>query len=492
MARILVVEDNADQLELRTLLLERAGHHVYPAGSVEEALQLLKPLPEAAVVDLSLPDPADGRALVRKLHALTPETRIAVLTGWSEALRGHPEEEFVAAVLDKPCPTARLLETIARLVACLLVALLPVSAKDFKFSTTGQGEPVAELELKSPGSDFGIADRAAAVAQLRVDDGPVHHVMVFGERKEKYSVFLGPLKPGDHVLNIERDPQFSAALSRLEIGNVKFREDSSEIASRAPVLFARADTIGKFSDVPLLLYAEESPLTYTVIFSNEDGGHSTAGLMARWGRITDIEYVYRVEARGAFIQTKDHKDVPYAGEMFGKHPLLIPITLNNMVAPGQSAMRFQMLPERADLGDHSREIIMDRHGWTYAIASKEITREGHLADIRDPRNYLYIEAKVKNQSSRVAFKARLTTESTWRTSHRDDLKLAIERDGWVRSTIELPRGTSGRQIAEFEFDCLPQTEGAKAECSVESVSAFFLTPDYEPGRPVKLPGNSSK
>ena len=56
------------------------------------------------------------------------------------------------------------------------------------------------------------------------------------------------------------------------------------------MVFARKNTIGKFSDIPLVLYAERLVedghplLQYTMIFSNEDGGTSTRALMARWGR----------------------------------------------------------------------------------------------------------------------------------------------------------------------------------------------------------------
>ena len=84
----------------------------------------------------------------------------------------------------------------------------------------------------------------------------------------------------------------------------------------APVLFARLNTVGKFSDIPLVLYCERvkdtagDALQYTVIFSNEDGGTSTRTLMARWGRSTDIEYVYqratatgRASCRGQAIKT---------------------------------------------------------------------------------------------------------------------------------------------------------------------------------------------
>ena len=80
----------------------------------------------------------------------------------------------------------------------------------------------------------------------------------------------------------------------------RFRQPPGlRVYANAPILFARLNTVGKFSDIPLLLYCErlqensEPVLQYTVIFSNEDGGTSTRALMARWGRSTDIEYVYK-------------------------------------------------------------------------------------------------------------------------------------------------------------------------------------------------------
>ena len=73
---------------------------------------------------------------------------------------------------------------------------------------------------------------------------------------------------------------------------------TQEAILRAPIIHLRKDTIGRFSDVPLLMYweAEQRPqgrqVTYTVILSNEDGGTYTERLMARWGRTADIEWCY--------------------------------------------------------------------------------------------------------------------------------------------------------------------------------------------------------
>ena len=74
----------------------------------------------------------------------------------------------------------------------------------------------------------------------------------------------------------------------------------------APIVYGRdlPEVPGPYennhTDVPLLTYHEQradaagnTVLEYTVIWSNEDGGTNTPALMARWGRTTDIEWVYR-------------------------------------------------------------------------------------------------------------------------------------------------------------------------------------------------------
>lgn len=489
MAHVLLVEDDADQLEIRQLLLERAGHSVRPASSVREALGCLNPPPSLAVMDLSLPTPAEGLQLIREMRQQSPATRIAVLTGWPAHLRGAPEEAMVSEVIEKPCRTARLLEVIARLAVCLLLAMLPAGAREFTFTATGQAETIVELDLRAPGADWSRKGAEAAVARLRVDEAEPFHVIVYGDRRVPYRAFLGRLGAGPHRLVVERDEKLSASPA-LEIGGAKFTEDNSAAVQRAPVLSLREDTIGRFSDVPLLVYAEKLPgggLEYTVIFSNEDGGHSTVGLMARWGRTTDIEYVCRHLDSGGIVQGPGHADVPFRGPYLNGHPKLIAVTENNMVGPGAGSLSLHLVPIEASLGGHSREVMMDRYPWTYALASQELIREGRTKDIRDPRNYLYLEARISNRDSRLAFKVRLTTETVWRTSHRNDPKLAIERGGWVRSTIELPEGTGPRQIAEFSYECLPEREGAKPVCRVEDLAPlFFLTPDYAPGRAFRL------
>lgn len=104
MARILLLEDDPDQLEFRKLLLENAGHEVQTAATASEAGTGVG-MADVIVLDLV--------AGAEDLLAGLPETtRVVVLSG-REAV-----SEKVAArsacVLRKPCSSRTLIEAISR------------------------------------------------------------------------------------------------------------------------------------------------------------------------------------------------------------------------------------------------------------------------------------------------------------------------------------------------------------------------------------------
>jgi hypothetical protein len=181
----------------------------------------------------------------------------------------------------------------------------------------------------------------------------------------------------------------------------------------APILHARPDTVGRFTDVPLVMWYETektprgSSLRYSVIFSNEDGGTAADRLLATWGRLTDIEYVYGVEVDAAGLvleetfQGKDHEIVPFRGAREGRHPLLYVVTDNNMVKDeGVTKQRHAPAPVPFDLSGSSREAVMDASPWTYEVTAREARREGRVVPspdpgskhIVDPRRYAVVEA----------------------------------------------------------------------------------------------------
>lgn len=489
MPHILLIEDDSAQRRLRTLLLESHGFHVTAAASADEALELLDTAaPDAVLMDLRLPTAGDGRRLIRTLHERRPRLPVIVISGAPAELERSEEAGLVRAVLRKPVRTEALVRALSRLAALLvpLLVWMPVRAqsRSFPFLLEKSAEVVAELELASPGSDWSQPGREAAVAAVTVDGHTEQHVFVFGEKdSRRYRVFLGPLAAGEHTLAVARDARHSAPASELEIGEARVRplepgSPDEELIRLAPVLYSRQDTDGRFSDVPLLVYATRGRdatgawIEYTVIFSNEDGGTSTRDLMARWGRTTDIEFVYRVwpgpdgAPRRTLIQTREHQDVPYDGPYFGLHPLLEPVTDNNMVEPAArpgGSLRFQFAPVSADLSGGSRELVMDSEPFTYEIAWKEMTREGKIRaanswfdgeKIADPRRYFVVEFYTESENSAVQFLYRLRGEAVWRGSAVGIAGNFIERDGWVRAAVELPGDHSAADIAEIAFECL--------------------------------------
>jgi len=349
-----------------------------------------------------------------------------------------------------------------------------------------------------------------------VDSSAPQHVMLYaGDQAYTYSAFLGELQAGEHELRVERNVRYSAPDSALQVVAVHFQEAGSEdpywaALAHAPILYARANTIGRFDDIPLLLYCErlvekgQAWLQYTMIFSNEDGGTSTRALMARWGRTTDVEYIYRawLDRQGnverATIQARDHKEVSFRGRREGRHPVLIPSTDNNMVSDqGASPIRYQIPPVVMDLTAHSREEIMDQHPIAYRVMAQELKRENKLRPFgtvdgekaSDPRNYLYIEAKVSNRNSAIAALVRLRGEQRWYSSHLGRNDYAISRDEWVRTTVELPPGSTSPQIDEIGFECLVSDEEKRTPlagtCHVEQVSkVFLLDEEYRPQKSI--------
>lgn len=398
--------------------------------------------------------------------------------------------------------------------AVLLCAQAGLAAQQFPFRLNQPAEVVADLEMSSPGSDWGETGREAALAAVSLDRSWRAHVMLYaGPRRYSYPVFLGRLPAGEHRFEVERDARYSAPGAGLEVAGVRFREfrpgdpDFAALA-HAPILYARANTIGGFTDVPLISYCErleengQPLLQCTVIYSNEDGGTSTRALMARWGRTTDIDYVYKafLDSRGnlarATIQGKDHKELDFQGRREGTHPVLMVSTDNNMILDeGQSPVRYQIAPLLVDLANHSREQVMDEHPVTYQVMAQELRRENKLRpfgrvageNASDPRNYLYVEAKVANRDSGLAVLVRRRGEDRWRSSDLGRMDYALSRDGWVRTAIELPPGTRPTELAEIGFQCVVvRPDKGKwplsGLCRLEAVSkAFFLGPDYAPG-----------
>jgi PAS domain S-box-containing protein len=105
-ARLLLVDDRRDVLQVLADALELAGFQVSQANSAEEAFQLVKRAaepPEVLVSDVVIPD-LTGPELARRLQSLVPAMKVLFLSGYApeEVRRRLPGS---ARLLQKPvCP----------------------------------------------------------------------------------------------------------------------------------------------------------------------------------------------------------------------------------------------------------------------------------------------------------------------------------------------------------------------------------------------------
>ena len=116
-ARILVVDDDADHLDVVRKILEEEGYFVECAadGSVALDLLLCCSLPDLILLDLMMPV-MDGGRLIAELKARPALVKIPVVVisgGGEHMLSSAPVS---AGYLEKPVSPVRLLETLA---ACL-------------------------------------------------------------------------------------------------------------------------------------------------------------------------------------------------------------------------------------------------------------------------------------------------------------------------------------------------------------------------------------
>ncbi len=80
---LLLVDDDELYCKVLSGALRKRGFNVLTAHHVEQALELIGGMPpEYAVVDLNMPGDS-GLVLVEKLHDMSAETRIVVLTGYA-------------------------------------------------------------------------------------------------------------------------------------------------------------------------------------------------------------------------------------------------------------------------------------------------------------------------------------------------------------------------------------------------------------------------
>jgi hypothetical protein len=391
-----------------------------------------------------------------------------------------------------------------------------------RFTASSESEALLDLTASAPGTSWRERGAEAAVVTIYLDGQYHQDVILFaGARELNYQLMLGRVGSGEHNLRVDFNRKQSATKATgVKIGDAKVttidrNHPEFQAVARAPIIYARPDTVGKFSDIPLLAYYESERagasdrITYTVIFSNEDGGTQTTALMARWGRTTDIEWVCetRISPEGeakTIFQGANHQNTQFAGKLEAEHPLMFDATVNNNFSEhGQSEMRFAPRPLPFDARKAAREEVMDRHPWTYQVMADEMIREGKITEERKPgqaindlRNYVYFDIRSNQTGAALSVAVKLKGDPVWRASDWGIANYRIDRSGNFRTTALLPKRARLEEIERVVARCDvkgdPRTQPElsqvpSASCDLRSINKIFVLDDvYMPGKPLEL------
>ncbi|ASA22478.1 hypothetical protein [Paenibacillus donghaensis] len=396
------------------------------------------------------------------------------------------------------------------------------------FDTFLMGEPgYVEITLLAYSeSHWRLPDKESSLITLEVD-GTYNQTLVlfYGEEPFPYTRLLGWLEAGEHQLKLDFSSDSSPLVRRAWLKEVQITVIPREsplalIYLHTPVLYGRHlqhPFESRYTDTPLLMLyrVENSPagtvLEYHMLYSHEDAGTPAPLLMSKWGRLTDIEWTYRVtldqagEVLKAEYQAPHHETKSFAGRYaLGGHPVLQAATDNgNVTDAATSSYRFLLPPAYHWQPDREpRERAMDEHPFTYQMMAWELQRQEPWENpcnpdtmkFTDPRHYLYIQTSSHEAEhgadSRTSIDLRVKRfgEERWYSSCFDDFRVAGHRaayDGpynYFATSVKMPEGCTVEQLEEIRAVLLP---GGADNVAVKGLKFFYLDEQYRPGAAVE-------
>jgi hypothetical protein len=400
------------------------------------------------------------------------------------------------------------------------------------FHTSGPGEGLLSVTVSAPDADWATAGAEAAVINVFVDGRHDTDVVIPFAHPIERRYLLGSMHGGRHQLILRFADDSSApgvdtaVVSRLHVSTVTRHDPSYLAAKYTPVLYGRnlPDYGGPLdnarSDTPLVAWHDVYPadvpghiiMQISYVWSNEDGGTNTPQLMARWGRTTDIEWIYRVELdqQGRRVpgsdtfQAPNHTTTYFHGRYEGAHAVLDTCTENNNVCDTvDDPMRFYLAAQQTVPPNRPREAIMDANPWTYQVMTAEMRREGKIeatpspdtAAMSDQRNYLFLAVKkntvpaTNDGSSWVGLSVGVTLRGSARVYRSDHLGTggatdwSIQRDLPAATTVELPSGTTAADVTSIVAYRVVNgsADPGNAVHVTGIIRGFLLGADYLPG-----------
>ena len=117
MAKILLVDDDVDFIEINRDLLESEGHKIIFAYNPDDGMKLLRSeKPDLIILDVMMQEPDDGFAMAQKIKKEKINVPVLLLTSISKitGLKFEKDEKMlpVKEILEKPVSREKLLESV--------------------------------------------------------------------------------------------------------------------------------------------------------------------------------------------------------------------------------------------------------------------------------------------------------------------------------------------------------------------------------------------
>jgi two-component system, cell cycle response regulator DivK len=119
MKRVLVIEDNEDNMHLMTFILQKNGYAVIKAENGKKGIeQAMKEQPDFILLDIQLPD-MDGLAVLKKIRQSEKTRAIKAIAVTSYAMTGDRERLVQAGCngyIEKPIDPETIMAEINRII----------------------------------------------------------------------------------------------------------------------------------------------------------------------------------------------------------------------------------------------------------------------------------------------------------------------------------------------------------------------------------------
>lgn len=348
-------------------------------------------------------------------------------------------------------------------------------------------------------------------------------------------VALGKVSGPLEYVHIAVDPSPDCELTQFAIEDRPVRPGGTLydlVLRHSPFLVIRGDQYkNRVTDLPIALAYSTLPMMagaaqhllikYTVFFTDEDslpGMSDTEAQMARYGRRTDIEWLYQVELdletgavvsrqyQGGAVGEIGHARYFFVGQYLPEsdHPILYDTATHNIFddvcPPGRREaplVGYHLVPD-PQYGEiefpRAREELMLAAPWMFEVSDEELNRERKLAHPFDEYLFVLVDGELRQGAFTIlispsAFERgrALSSLTDYRSGGGASDIDRLGEDLWGRRTlsaIPVPRGLAAQLGERLHGELrLQQSSFSPVRFRLRELRFFLVQKDSRTGKP---------